>query len=62
MSQTFLLPLCGIHTCVQFHDHRSNNNKVIMTDGSKEAMSNRVEKDFEYTTHNSFPFLYLLLK
>ena len=35
-----------LDTCVQFHDHRSNNNKV-MTDGSKKAMSNRVKKDFD---------------
>ena len=24
-----------LDTCVQFHDHQSNNNKVMMTDGSK---------------------------
>ena len=40
-----------LDTCAKFHDHRSNNNKVIMgggpscspppmTDGSKKAMSN----------------------
>ena len=40
-----------LDTCVQFHDHRSNNNKVMMTDDSKRAMSNRVKKDFEYPYH-----------
>ena len=32
-SQTCFLPLCRIiklYTCAKFHDHRSNNNKVMM--------------------------------
>ena len=56
-SQILLLPLCRIRqldTCAKFHDHRSNNSKVMMggphalmpppmTDSSKKPMSNRVK-------------------
>ena len=57
-SQIFLyhcVEYIKLDTCAKFHDHRSNNNKVMMggphapppmTDGSKKPMSNRVKADF----------------
>ena len=53
-SQTFCyqcIEYIKLDTCAKFHDHQSDNYKV-MTDNSKKPMSNRV-KFFNTTQYNS---------
>ena len=67
MSQTFCyhcVEYIRFDTCAKFHDHQSNNNKVMMgrpscppfpmTDGSKKRMSNRVKDKISFSREADF--------
>ena len=70
-SQTFCyhcVEYIKLDTCAKFHDHRSNNNKVmawghappLMTDGSKRPMSSRFNP-IQYGGRASWPPLGFLM-